>query len=396
MRQIILILICFCIAFAPAAKGAAVAGGPAEEIEKNLDDAARETVDELDLSGFEELMRLLREYNDITFTKTIRQMLTDVLNGNNEFDFRYFIGFFGKLLLGSTVNILPQLAVILVIALLYGVLHNLISGFGKTGTQKIVYLACYGVILTVVASMIAGSVTRAIRAFELAGKFNDLCFPVLLTLVTALGGAASASVYSPFVLLFGAVIMKIINFVVMPLFYITFVFGIVGNLSDELKLKSFSATAKSIAEWIMGITFGLFITILTAQGITGAGFDSLASRGVKYVLSSYVPIVGEYLKDGLDIVVAGCIVVKNALGLCSVTIMIFAVLIPVVRILIIMFGLKLTAAVLEPVTESKFSDALSVVADSMKLLIIGILCVFLSIIIMLMLIIFTCNPGAPL
>lgn len=364
-----------------------------KETEKNLDDAVNDTLSGLDLSGYDDLINTLSEYNDVTLSKTVRQLVNDILSGNSEINFSYFLNLASKLFLGEVTNILPQLLMIVVIALLFGVLQNLNSGFAKADTQKIVYLACYGLILTVIGYMVAKSITGALRTFEFIGKFTDVCFPVLVTLIAALGGSASAAVYQPLVLIFGTVLMKMITVVIMPLFYITFVFGLVGNLSDNLKLDKFAKTAKSVAEWIMGITFSLFITFLTAQGITGAGFDSLAAKGAKFALSSYVPIIGSYLKEGFDIVVAGCIVVKNALGLCSIFLLLAAVLAPVLKIVLLMFGFKITAAVLEPVTDAKFSSVLCTVAESMKILIVAILCAAFSALIMIMMIIYTCNFG---
>lgn len=364
-----------------------------DEVEDNLDEVVNDALNDLDLAGYDELLNLLREYNDVSVSGTVRQIVNDILNGESDLGFSYFLNMSSKLLLGEAANIIPQLLLIIVIALLFGILQNLSSGFAKASTQKIVYLACYGLMLTIMVYMVSKSITNAVRTFDFLGKFNDVCFPVLVTLVAALGGSASAAIYQPLVLVFGSVLMKIITVVVMPLFYVTFVFGLVGNLSDNLKLEKFSKTVKSAAEWILGISFSLFITFLTAQGITGASFDSLAAKGAKFALSSYVPIIGSYLKDGFDIIVAGCIVVKNALGLCSIIILLTAVLAPVIKIALLMLGFKFTAAVLEPVGEAKFTSALYVVADSMKILIIAIACAALSALIMLMMIIYTCNFG---
>lgn len=364
-----------------------------DEVEENLEDAVNNTLNDLDLSGFDEFLSQLEDYNDNTFSKGIRQLVNEVLNGNDSISFSGFMKSLGKILLGEMANLLPQLLLIIVIALLFGVLQNLSSGFAKVDTKKIVFLACYGLILAIVTYMIGTAVTKAIKTFALIGKFNDICFPVLVTLVAALGGGASAAVYQPLVLVFGTVLLKIITVVIMPLFYITLVFGMVGNLGDNLKLDKFSKTAKSAAQWILGITFSLFITFLTTKGITGASFDSLAAKGAKYVLSSYIPIVGSYLKEGFDIVVAGCIVVKNALGACSVFIILSIAVIPIIKILIMSFGFKLTAAVLEPVSDTKFSSALFSVAESLKILIIAIACAALSVLIMIMMIIYTCNFG---
>ncbi len=364
-----------------------------EVTEKELENTANDTLNNLDLSGYEELLDLLKEYNDVSLAGTVRDIVSDILNGNNDIDFSYFLKLIAKSALGEVGNVLPQMLIIIVIALLYGVLKSLTSDFAKPDTQKIVYLACYGLMLTVMGYVTAKCINNAMRTFELVERFTDGCFPVLITLIAALGGSASATVYQPLVIIYGTVMMKLITVVIMPFFYVTFVFGLIGNLSDNLKLDKFSQTAKSAAQWILGIAFGLFITLLTSQGITGASFDSLAAKGAKYMLAGSVPIIGNYLKDGFDIVVAGCIVVKNALGLCSVFIIVAATLIPLIKIIIISLSFKLTAAVLEPIGETKFASSLYAVGESFKILIMAVLCASVSVLIMIMMIIYTCNFG---
>ncbi|MGN1042571.1 MAG: hypothetical protein ACI4SK_03700, partial [Christensenellales bacterium] len=294
---------------------------------------------------------------------------------------------------GEISGILPQLIIIVVISLLYGVLKNLNSGFLNQETQKIVYLVCYALIITVIAYMFVDTVKYAINIFGFIQKFSDVCFPVLITLISALGASSTVAVYQPFVLVFSNVLMKMVTTIIMPLFYITFIFGIVGNLSDNLKLDKFSSTAKSIAEWAVGIVFGTFITLLTAQGITGASFDGLAMRGAKYALSSYVPVVGSYLKDGFDIVVAGCVVIKNAVGLCALLIILTGIIVPIVRISVLCFGLKITSAIAEPISDGKIAAVLSTSGESLKVLTVAIICAGVSMIVAVMLIIYTCNPG---
>ena len=365
----------------------------ADDTEENLDDAVNDTLDGLDLTGFDELLTLLKEYNDVTVANSIRTLVNDILAGKSEFDFSYFAKFCTEIVLGETVNILPQLLLIALFAFLYSVLQNLNSGFSSSSTQKILYLACFGLVVTVIGAMTAKNITSAVKTFEFMGKFSEVSFPILITLVTALGGSASAAVYQPMILIFGNVLIVLIKTVIMPLFYITFVFSIVGHLSENVKLDKFSKTVKSAAEWITGIAFGTFVTLLTSQGITGAGLDNLAIRGAKFALSSYVPIIGNYLKDGFDIVLAGCIVVKNALGLCAILILLFAVLIPLLKTVILMLGLKFTAAVLQPLSDEKFSSLLYVVADSFKILIVAVLCAAFAALLIVMMIIYTCNFG---
>lgn len=360
-----------------------------EDLAEDLGSTVSDTLGDLDLNEYQSFIDSLGETQGIS----IKQLVNDILHNSNDIDFDYFIKFAFQGLFKQFSSLLPKLAIIIAVALLYGLLQKLTSDFSKQSTKKLVYIACYGTILTVVLFIVSDVITSTIKTIDLLSKFTDISFPILLTLISAMGGSASVAVYQPMVLVFSAVIIKIIKIAIMPLFYITFVFGIIGNLSDELKLSKFAKTSKKLADWIMGIVFSLFITFLTAQGITGASFDSIAAKGAKFALSSYVPVVGSYLKEGFDIIIAGCLVIKNAMGLCSIIILLFIVLMPILKLILIVFMLRIASAVIEPVSDTKFSEALYSTSNSLMILITILICLFFAMFIFIMMIIYTCNLG---
>jgi len=390
VKKIIFFFVLISVFFVPQSAERAYA---AETTEENLDEAVTEALDNIDLSGYESLIDLLNEYNGYGFSVSARRIIDDIIHGKAEPTFEYFFSSAIELLAGEMTGLAPQLIIIVIIAVLYGVLKNLNSGFLNAGTQKVVFLACYALVITVISYMFVNTVKSAVNTFEFIKKFVDLGFPVLITLVTALGGSATVAVYQPYVLIFSEVLMTMVTAVIMPLFYITFIFGIVGNLSENLKLDKFSSVTKSASEWIMGIVFGTFITLLTAQGITGASFDGLAMRGAKYALSSYVPVIGNYLKDGFDIVMASCVVIKNAVGLCALIILVTGILVPLIKITVMSLGLRLAAALAEPLSDGKMSAVIHTAGESLKILCVAIICTGVAMLIAIMLIIYTCNPG---
>ena len=109
--------------------------------------------------------------------------------------------------------------------------------------------------------------------------------------------------------------------------------------------------------------------------------DSVSLRLGKFALSKYVPIIGGYLSDGFNYVLAGSVVIKNALGITCV-IMIFIRALPVfVSLVMASLTLKMTAAVAEPLGISAAANALSKAESSIKIVRAAVIgCAFLLII----------------
>ena len=165
------------------------------------------------------------------------------------------------------------------------------------------------------------------------------------------------------------------------------VFSVAGNFSKELKLSQFSAFFKSINKWIIGVSVSVFGLFFTVQGLTSATYDGIVRRAAKYAIGTGVQIVGGFLSGGFDLAVAGSILIKNSLGNLSVVLMIAVLFEPLVLLIAANLFLRLTAAVTQPLGESRISDFLGETADNLNYCTAGLLFVaflyFISIVLII-------------
>ena len=187
--------------------------------------------------------------------------------------------------------------------------------------------------------------------------------------------------------------MKLISSAVLPAFVATIIFSIVGNISQTVKLDKLTKLVKSASTWLIGIVFGIFASFLTAQGITGGVADKFGFNIAKFALSSYVPILGGYLSDGIDLLSASLVLVKNALGYTGVLILMGTVLFPILKIITFSLAMRLTSAVAEPIGDGRVSALLHSVAGSLNLLITALAGVAFMFFLLIMLLIGSCNMG---
>ena len=145
----------------------------------------------------------------------------------------------------------------------------------------------------------------------------------------------------------------------MKKYIIVFIFCILGNLTDTVKLDKFQSVLTSGFKWIVGIVFTVFAGFLSIQGITAGRFDSVSIKATKFAIKSYIPIVGSYIADGMDFLVLGSVLVKNTVGLVGVLIVFVTIISPVLSILIIKLGLQFSGAILEMCTIPSLPGAYS-------------------------------------
>lgn len=376
-------------------EGTAYAASDAQEnVEEDLADSVDGTIDRLDTDLFEEFLSSLDDESlrALGFTD-VKSALKSLTQGGAE----NFFGNFAKVMasaLGSYfLGFLPGFITIIIICLFKNMLTGMTSELGGKSTNEVVHVVCYSAIIVILMTGAVKVIVTVTNTVNSLAAFSEAVFPALLTLLAALGGGTGVAVYQPFMAVLSGTIIKLVQTVIVPAFIATIVFSVVGNISKNVKLDKLTKLFKSGAGWLIGIVFGLFATFLTAQGITGGVVDRLSFNAAKFAMSSYVPILGGYLSDGFDLLSASLVLVKNAVGLTGVAVVLCVVLFPLIQLVVFMLGLRLTAAITEPIGDERTSSVMGSLADNMSLLVTALTGVGFMFFILLMLIIGSCNMG---
>ena len=360
-----------------------------KDIAEELESAVDSQLDELDLSQFEAFLSQLSSDGYWLFSDGFAGKVRDIIDGKTDTS-EGFLQYILQVLWQELVGFLPAMSVIVGVSILLGVMSNL-RPKGQSSIGEIIYLACYGIIIITALSGVYSLVVLCRDViFSLQSQMNAL-FPILIGLVAALGGGVSASVYQPSVAFLSGGMIQLIANVVFPMVILTIVFSIVSNLSKDIKMTKMTDFLESTAIWIVSVSFTVFMAFLSVNGITAGVRDGISVRAAKFAISSYVPILGGYLSEGFNIILAGSVLIKNALGLSGILLLLLTIVLPVIKIGLFILGLKLTAAVIEPVTDARIPAFLTALAKNMKLLIVCILGVGFMYFISIMLLILSCN-----
>ena len=167
----------------------------------------------------------------------------------------------------------------------------------------------------------------------------------------------------------GNIFISLITYFLMPLFIFSIIFSIVGNLSNNVKLDKFVSFLQGTFKWAIGLLFTLFLGFITIQGISASAVDGLSIRTAKYTIKSYVPIVGGYVSDGLSIIMASSMLIKNAIGTAGLLLILFVALSPVISLILFMLSLKFMAGIIEPIGDKKIANFVADISKSMSMLI---------------------------
>ena len=362
----------------------------AEEIlEKNVDD----TLEDIDTSALDKFLSGISEDFRTLFGDDVAATAKAIVKGEYAGSFNEFFSVMIKGISKSVLDVLPTVLTLVAIAVLYSLLGGFTSGFVQKPTEKLIYFATYSTMILIVMVEVGGVIKLTTNTIDNVRVLMEGIFPTLLTLTTLLGGVTSSAVFKPMMSTLVTVITVFVSRLIIPMFIASIAFSIVGNLTKSVKLDKLTEFFKSSATYILGGGFGIFIAFLTFQGLTGGVIDSISVKTAKFAMQSYIPILGGYLSDGFDLMMASIVLIKNSVGVIGLLMLLSVIVLPTVKIILLSLGLKLASGIIEPISDSKFSKMLSDVSSNMTLLIISLVGVGFMFLLTVMLVIYTCNGG---
>ncbi len=347
----------------------------------------------LALDGNELNESLNESWKELDFDgDTLEEKLMSVINGDFAVNFNNVFSAIINLIFSGVKKLFPTLISVCAIALLYSFVRTLNPQFLSDGMGRILYFACYAAIISLLIYKTFNVANKCFESIEKYSSQMDIVFPLIITVMSATGATVSASVYSPAVAFLSAGISNIISMVIIPLIIFLIIFSAISGLSQTIKTEKMISFLCSIIKWILGICVTVFTMFMSVQGLTAGIYDGITLRITKYTIGNSIPIVGGFLKDGVDMFLAAGILIKNALGVCGIILVLFAFVSPLVELIVFTLFLKLASGIIEPFTDNKMSDYMVTLAKNLNYVLASILVVSFMYIITIVLII--CTGGA--
>ena len=263
-----------------------------------------------------------------------------------------------------------MLAIMLPVLLASLVTHTLAADGGAVSSlgRSVCFMLVLIPVVLCVLSHARETITETTRRME-------QILPLLLTLLTAVGGSASSAFLHPVVVAASGSMVYLAREVILRLVMCTCAVTTVNHLSDRAHLTRMAHLLRSAVCWLLGVSFTVFLGAMSMQGVCSASIDGVAIRAAKYAVDNFVPVVGGMFSDTMDTLVGCTLIVKNALGVTAMLILVSVLAAPLVRTLAVVAVLKLSAALLEPVADADVVRAIGDFSGTVVLFFITMLCV---------------------
>lgn len=338
----------------------------------------------VDLNDIEETSRMIQQkqdyipnfsfkelVNEYKNTSSIKGTLSVVLDGMKQYIFKEVIG-------GARLMI-----ELLFLGILCALLQNIQNSFTDTSVAKIAFYACYLLIIVVIIKSFVIVVNLSRDTVDQMIQFVNSLIPSLMILIASVGGFTSATMLDPVIMFITKMFSDVIKDLILPMTFLIVALNIVNNLSDEIKISKLVKLFQEATLWILGFLMTIFVAVITIKSSTSASIDQLTLKTTKFVVDSFIPIVGGALSDAVSTVAGYSLILKDAISVVGLIFMLSICLLPLIKLTILALIYKFVGAIMEPIVDKKIVECLSSVGGSISILFASILSVAVMFFIMI-------------
>ena len=343
----------------------------ADENAQELNQTITSILDGLDLS---ELDGYLQSFGDgfiFSFGDSAREIIEYLINGNLGVNYSGYLGEIFSLLFDNVLSLLPGFAQIIALGVLCAIIKSGEGSIMSRSTSRGVCIACYSLIIAISVAMLAGIVSAAMDSINTIKAQVEIVTPILVTLTVLSGGGNSAAIYSPSALFISGGAVQIVTGVIFPATIAVIVINFISKLSPDISFSGAAKLIKNILKWIIGITLAVFSLFITVQSTAASLFDGIFFKATKYLVGNSVPVVGNFLSAGVDMVVAAGSLIRSSVGIVGIVLLIIEVGPPIVMLIAFSIMLKTVAAIMQPIGERTVHDMFADLSSDTEYLIAG-------------------------
>ncbi|WP_079509701.1 stage III sporulation protein AE [Mesobacillus jeotgali] len=330
----------------------------------NPDKIARAQLEELnidELKGFWE--DIINKY-DGYLPESQKGSLYDFLSGEKKFSLKdWFKGILNFAFHEFIVNgkLLGSLILLTVFSMFLQALQN---SFEKSTVSKVAYSIVFMVLIIIALNSFHVVVDYTNDAIGTMIQFILALIPLLLALMATSGGLISAAFFHPVILFMMNTSGMFIQYVVLPLLFLSTLLSIVSILSDHYKVTQLASMLRNWSVGLLGILLTVFLGVISVQGASSAVTDGVTVKTAKFITGNFIPVIGRVFTDATDTVISASMLLKNTVGIAGVAILLIIAAFPAIKILMVAFIYKFAAAILQPLGGGPVITCLDIISKS--------------------------------
>jgi len=280
---------------------------------------------------------------------------------------RALVEMFLNLLQGKLNNPLKTALQILGVLILLAVAESFIEEKSSQANKGMALLSALFLSIVLVPQVM-DCLSHTCAAISLSSNFMLAFIPVYAAIVAASGNPALALSSQTLLFGFAQAIAQFSSVFLKPSIGILLALSMVSTLSPIFDWNGITNIIKKAVTITLGFLSTVFVGLLSIKGLLAGAADSAVATGAKFLIGSFVPVVGGAVSDALGSIVSSLSLVRGATGAFGILAVLLIALPVFAELLLWLMTLNLCAVGADLFGQGKAATLLRSVASALVIL----------------------------
>lgn len=344
----------------------------ASEIGNDWSDTKKEQMEEemetdmLEQIGIEEIDDFMEDtegVSEISFT----ELVNSLIKGEGTYQVKDMGEWLKNALCAEFRENKALLIQILIIGIAFGVLKNFTGLFENSYISELCFVMVYCVLVILLMKSFLIMDNLAKETLKTTVEFMQTLVPVYCMSMIFSNGATTAAGFYEVTFLIISLVQWIILYVLVPLVQVMILFVFLNEVVEGERFSKMTELLEDGIRFVLKFVTGTVVGLNVVQGLIQPAADRV--KGSMFAkTASAIPGIGNSVQAVSEIIVGAGTLIKNSVGVAAMIIVLGITLLPVLKMGVLVFFYKFSAAVIEPVADKRISGTLNGVCRGSVLL----------------------------
>jgi len=255
----------------------------------------------------------------------------------------------------------------LLIALMAALFTNFSNVFQNKQISEVSFFVMYLMMIALAINSFQVVIDWVGDGVNIISRFMSVFCPVYFVAVSFAKGSVTAVAFYNLVLFLIYLVEVIISKFLLPLIHVYIMVRVLNHLSEEDYLSKFAELLEIAVSWILKTFIAGIVGINLVQGLINPAIDTVKRSAITRGAEA-IPGIGDALGGTAEVIAGTAVLIKNGIGMAGAVICFALCIVPLVQVGLIVLMYKLSAAVIQPISDKRVIGCLESVAEGCRLL----------------------------
>lgn len=270
----------------------------------------------------------------------------------------------------------PLLSTVLLTAviILSSLLESYTFSLRYVDTRDVMNVVASLLVITVLVSPITSLIQDSLDTVKTASSLMLAYVPIMAGIMMFSGHIVRSGGYYATVMAASQGIAQLSSRIIAPLLNIFLALSVSASISERVRLGGICELLSKLMKWTLTFSMTVFTAILSIQSFAAGSVDSVASKAMRFTLSSFIPIVGASLSEAYKTLEGSVNLLRSGVGVFVIIAVIIAFLPLIIRVLLWQLSVMLAKTVAETFGVNSVAGTLKAISSVLSVLFALIAC----------------------